>query len=85
MLRALGIAVVEHADGLEVTGGTLTGGTVDSQGDHRIAMAAAMAAVAATGPVSIRRFDAVATSYPAFLRDLAACSPDVRIDDGAGA
>lgn len=80
MLRELGIVVVEHPDGLDVTGGRLTGGTVDSYGDHRIAMAAAVAALAATGPVSVRRFDAVATSYPGFLHDLASCAPDTVVD-----
>ncbi|MGC4111279.1 MAG: 3-phosphoshikimate 1-carboxyvinyltransferase [Nocardioides sp.] len=81
MLGALGIAVVEQPAGLEVTGGRLTGGTVDSFGDHRIAMAAAVAALAASGPVEVHRFDAVATSYPGFLRDLAACAPEAQIDD----
>jgi 3-phosphoshikimate 1-carboxyvinyltransferase len=80
MLRALGVAVVERPDGLDVTGGTIRSGTVDSFGDHRIAMAAAMAAVATRGSVSIRRFEAVATSYPQFLGHLAACAPEVVID-----
>jgi 3-phosphoshikimate 1-carboxyvinyltransferase len=83
MLGALGIDVTEHPDGLDVTGGTLTPGTVDSYGDHRIAMAAAVAAVAVRGEVSIRRFAAVETSYPQFLRHLADCAPDLVINDQA--
>lgn len=80
MLRGLGITVVEHADGLDVTGGTIRPGVVDSFGDHRIAMAAAMAAVAAEGATSIEHFDAVGTSYPGFIDDLSRCAGDAVVD-----
>jgi 3-phosphoshikimate 1-carboxyvinyltransferase len=83
MLDGLGIQVVEHADGLDITGGSLRPGTVDSHGDHRIAMAAAMAGVVTPGPVSIRRFGAVDTSYPQFLQHLVACAPEVVVDSAA--
>lgn len=46
-----------------------TGGTVDSAGDHRIAMSAAVAAVRATAPVKIRGAEAVNKSYPGFFED----------------
>ncbi len=46
-----------------------TGGTVDSAGDHRIAMSAAVAAVRATGPVEILGAEAVNKSYPGFFED----------------
>jgi 3-phosphoshikimate 1-carboxyvinyltransferase len=84
MLRALDISVVEHPDGLDVTGGKIRPGVVDSFGDHRIAMAAAMAALAAPGTTTIHRFDSVATSYPAFLSDLRRSAPDVVVDHAAG-
>jgi 3-phosphoshikimate 1-carboxyvinyltransferase len=84
MLRALGASVVEHDDGLDVTGGTLHPGTLDSSGDHRIAMAGAMAALAATGPTSIRGFEAVATSYPGFLGDLRRCAPEAVVEVSPG-
>jgi len=45
---------------------------VDSRGDHRIAMAAAVAALAADGPSTVRGWEAVATSYPGFIADLEA-------------
>ncbi len=45
---------------------------MDSGGDHRVAMAAAVAALAADAPVTIAGFAAVATSYPTFLSDLSA-------------
>lgn len=62
-------------DGLAVTGAgaALRGGRVDSAGDHRVAMAMAVAALAATGPVTVERWDAVATSYPRFEEDLGRC------------
>lgn len=71
MLRALGVDVVEHEDGLDVFGGGIKrGGRVDSAGDHRMAMAAAIAAAAAPEPVEIAGAGAVGISYPAFWRDL---------------
>lgn len=68
MLAALGVGVTELADGLTVHGtGHILGGTVDSRNDHRIAMAAAVAACAAKGNVSIRGKECVSKSYPAFF------------------
>lgn len=66
-LRALGIAVDETADGMTVTGGRLQGGVVDSHGDHRLAMAFAVVAQAAAGPVTIRHCRNVDTSFPGFV------------------
>jgi 3-phosphoshikimate 1-carboxyvinyltransferase len=70
MLRALGGAVSEEEDGLTVYGvSTLPGGTVDGANDHRIVMAAAVAASRCQGPVVIRGAEAVRKSYPNFWRD----------------
>ena len=81
---ALGVACEPAADGFVVTGGSrLRGGTVDSHGDHRIAMAVAVAALAADGPTEIEGWDAVATSYPDFEQDLAAMHV-IAIDGPAG-
>jgi len=66
MLRALGAGAEEAPDGLTVTGGSLAGGTVDGANDHRIVMAAAVAASACAGPVVIRGAEAVNKSYPSF-------------------
>ncbi|MDX1454065.1 MAG: 3-phosphoshikimate 1-carboxyvinyltransferase [Gammaproteobacteria bacterium] len=77
-LRALGIEVTEYADGLDVTGGKLQGGEVDSFGDHRIAMAFAIAATVAQGPVTIRNVANVATSYPRFRGDLSSLGIDIK-------
>jgi 3-phosphoshikimate 1-carboxyvinyltransferase len=69
-LGAMGVDVEEFEDGYRVAGGQRpTGGRVDAQGDHRIAMTAAIAATVATGPVEIEGFAAVASSYPGFLDD----------------
>ncbi|HEY9286666.1 MAG TPA: 3-phosphoshikimate 1-carboxyvinyltransferase [Candidatus Dormibacteraeota bacterium] len=70
-LRAMGADVEEHADGIAVSGPVqLRGAQIDSRGDHRIAMAFAIAGLIADGPTSIQGSDAVAVSYPAFFRDL---------------
>nr|WP_325245141.1 3-phosphoshikimate 1-carboxyvinyltransferase [uncultured Oscillibacter sp.] len=66
MLEALGGTCQEGPDSLTVTGGTLTGGTVDGANDHRIVMAAAIAATACAGPVTILGAECVKKSYPDF-------------------
>ena len=71
MLRALGGNVEELPDALVVSGGRLTGGEVDSVRDHRIAMAAAVAAIRCEAEVRILGADAVNKSYPAFYSDYA--------------
>ena len=65
-LRALGIGVGESSDGACIHGGPLRGGTIDSRGDHRIAMAFAVAAQRADGEVRIEDVANVATSFPGF-------------------
>jgi len=71
-LRALGAEVSELPDGLVVRGpSVLGGGVVESRGDHRVAMAFAIAALAARAPVEIRGADAIPVSDPGFLGTLA--------------
>ena len=73
MLRALGAQVTVRADGMTVCGRpALTGGTVDPQHDHRIAMAAAAAACGCTAPVTVQDRACTDKSYPRFWADLAA-------------
>lgn len=72
-LRALGITVDETPDGATIHGGALhggmlQGGMIDSHGDHRIAMAFAIAAQLASGQVVIGDVANVATSFPGFDR-----------------
>ena len=66
-LRQLGIDARETPDGMVIQGGRLRGGEVDSHGDHRIAMAFAMAALRADGPIRIHDCKNVATSFPDFV------------------
>lgn len=71
MLTTLGIACASGDDILQIGSGTFTGGIVNSYSDHRIAMAAGIAATAATGPVTILGADCVTKSYPAFWQEYA--------------
>jgi 3-phosphoshikimate 1-carboxyvinyltransferase len=70
-LSALGARVETVGDDLVVVGGTqLRGTSVRSHGDHRVAMAMAVAGMAAQGRTTVEGWDAVATSYPGFVADL---------------
>ena len=66
-LTQLGIDTVEYPDGMDIRGGHFTSGSVDSFGDHRIAMAFAMAGCIAAGPVEISDANNVRTSFPNFV------------------
>jgi 3-phosphoshikimate 1-carboxyvinyltransferase len=71
-LRALGGKVEPTEDGMVIEGtGGLRGGTIDSHGDHRIAMLGAVAGLASREGVEVRGMDAAAVSYPDFESDLA--------------
>ena len=67
-LQALGIEAEVMPDGMVVQGGQLQGGEVDSYGDHRIAMAFAMAALRAKGEIQIQHCANVDTSFPGFAQ-----------------
>jgi 3-phosphoshikimate 1-carboxyvinyltransferase len=67
-LRAMGAEVAEFEDGLDVPGGqTLHGATIDSGGDHRIAMAFSVAALRAEGETLIQGAESAAISFPEFF------------------
>ena len=70
-LSKLGVGVETRPDGMTVRGGAPRPATFDSHGDHRIALAAAIAASAIDGDSRIVGWDATAVSYPAFADDLA--------------
>lgn len=65
-LRSLGIQVDEVADGATIHGGRIGAGTIDAHGDHRIAMAFAIAGQLASGEVRVEDVANVATSFPGF-------------------
>jgi len=66
-LVALGIDAQPTPDGMIIQGGQLKGGTVDSHGDHRIAMSFAIAALRASGEITITDCSNVNTSFPGFV------------------
>ncbi|HXT27348.1 MAG TPA: 3-phosphoshikimate 1-carboxyvinyltransferase [Candidatus Eisenbacteria bacterium] len=73
-LRRMGSAVEERPDGLKVAGrsaGRLRGAEIEPHGDHRIAMAFSVAALAADSPTTIRDAECAGVSYPTFYDDLA--------------
>jgi 3-phosphoshikimate 1-carboxyvinyltransferase len=85
MLRALGVAVEERPGGLVVEGRggrPFTACQIDAHGDHRIAMAGAIAALAADGPCRIDDVDNVATSFPSFVDLLGQLGASIAVEDG---
>jgi 3-phosphoshikimate 1-carboxyvinyltransferase len=80
MLRAFGVECEARPDGFSVEGRPdrpLAAARVHADADHRIAMAAAVAALVAEGPAEIADADNVATSYPGFAAALTALGGDV--------
>ena len=65
-LRGLGVEVTETPDGAVIEGGRISGGRVESHGDHRVAMSLALAGTIADGPVVVDDVAAVDTSFPGF-------------------
>ena len=68
--RAMGSIVEEFPDGFRLTARPLSGAIVDALGDHRLAMAFAIAATGAKGPTTITGASSVAVSYPGFFDEL---------------
>jgi len=80
-LSNLGVDVTETPDGMRVQGGQIQGGTVDSHGDHRIAMAFAMAALQSKAEIHIDDCDNVATSFPEFQMLAESCGLAITVDN----
>lgn len=76
MLGNIGVRAEIEGDAMRIRGGSLRGGQIDSRGDHRIAMAAAVAALAADGEVRISGAECVAKSWPGFFELL----DSIRVD-----
>jgi len=66
-LQALGVDITGTPDGAIIKGGTIEGGTADSCGDHRTAMAFSMAALVANNPITVLDCANVATSFPNYV------------------
>ena len=78
-LRRLGVTLEEGEDWVNIEGGTLNGGVVDSFDDHRVAMAFAVAGTIATGPVVVERPANITTSFPDFVPLACAAGMDVTL------
>ncbi len=76
--RAMGAGVEEYEDGFTLEARPLTGGSVDAAGDHRLAMAFAVAATRASSPTTILGASSVDVSYPGFFAELARLTGDGR-------
>ena len=82
VLRAFGVECEERSDGMTIRGkqGPLAACEVDSRGDHRIAMTAAVLALSADGPCRIRDVQNIATSFPKFVGTLRALGARIDVD-----
>lgn len=69
-LQELGVSLKEYPDGIDIEGGAVSGGMLESAGDHRCAMSFAVLGLRAAGEVRIRDAEFIATSYPSFRDDL---------------
>ena len=78
-LRTLGADVTETADGFTICGGTVSGGEIRANGDHRLAMSMALCGLRASAPVTVRGAEILNESFPEFTAKLAA----LRCGDGS--
>lgn len=69
-LRTLGVALQVYPDGMDIIGGPVNGGCVNSAGDHRCAMSFAVLGQVAAAPVQVDGAQYIATSYPGFCDDM---------------
>ncbi len=81
-MSALGIDVETREDGMRIRGGRFGGGAIESHGDHRIAMAFAMAGLCAAGEIEIADCANVDTSFPGFVELAASTGLSIRSEWG---
>lgn len=81
LVRALGGSASVEGDDLVVGGGRLRGGHADARGDHRMAMAGAVAALAATADSTIDGMESVAVSFPGFVTALRSLGARLEVAD----
>ena len=80
-LRILGVEIEEHPDGFTIHGGKLQGGTVESHGDHRLAMSLAVAGLAAESPVTVNHAECTAESFSAFAETLQSLGATISVEE----
>lgn len=79
-LKALGVHAETTPDGMVIRGGRLSGGQVDSHGDHRVAMSFAIAALRASGQITVNDCANVNTSFPGFASLASQAGLDIRVE-----
>ena len=82
-LQALGVKAEPTPDGIIIDGGPIGGGSVESHGDHRIAMSFSVAALRATGDIHIKDCANVATSFPGFVELAQSVGMKVQLEESA--
>lgn len=82
-LRRLGVELQEYPDGIDIVGGQVGGGRVDSAGDHRCAMSFAVLTQVASAPVYIEKAQYIATSYPGFTSDMRRLGAAMQTEPGS--
>ena len=75
----MGIEILLLKDEMHITGGKIKSAVVSSHHDHRIAMAAAITGLGASGPIEIENAESINKSYPQFYNDLKKLSTDINI------
>ncbi len=80
-LHRLGVDVTEHPDGFTIRGGAIHGGEATAHGDHRLAMALAIAGLVAREPVRVHEAHMIAESFPTFPRILRDLGAQIREED----
>jgi 3-phosphoshikimate 1-carboxyvinyltransferase len=80
-LQKLGVEVQEYPDGIDIRGGKVSGGRVESAGDHRCAMSFAVLGLVASKPVVIEAAEYIATSYPGFTNDMSRLGANMQAED----
>jgi 3-phosphoshikimate 1-carboxyvinyltransferase len=78
-LRKLGVELQEYPDGIDIRGGKVSGGCVQSAGDHRCAMSFAVLGLVASDRIMIEDAEYIATSYPGFTRDMALLGANMQV------
>lgn len=68
-LKKMGASIYEKRDGLEIFEAKIRGASVDSHGDHRLAMSLAIAGLAAKGSSIVQNVDCISKTYPSFISD----------------
>ena len=79
-LNRLGIKAIPEDDGIMIQGGQLSGGEIDASGDHRVAMAFAMAGLVAEEQIAISNCENVNTSFPNFIEISGQLGLQIQVD-----